>query len=266
MHPQLLTIGDFTLHSYGLAFAGSVLLGILLSSRRATHEGVDELVYLRAMVIGIVGILVGSKLLHIIVSWQWYLDRPARLLQFRVGHVFYGGYLGAVVFPWVYARFIARQPFLPMLDLAATYMPLGLAIHRAFGCFNAGCCYGGPTDLPWGVVFPPGSPANEVFGSVAVHPAQLYEALFALGLFYLLLFWRKHYRRVPGEQFTLQVAVYAVGRFLLEVVRGDPERGQWGPLSTSQWISVGMLLAAGLLTAYIVRQRRLLAGKPAAAR
>jgi len=179
-------------------------------------------------------------------------------LNLRVGHVFYGGYIGAVVMPFLYMRFIARQPYLPMLDIAATYAGLGLALHRTFGCTNAGCCHGAPTSMPWGITFPLGAPAYELYGTVAVHPTQYYEALLGVGIFVTVVYWRERHRKVLGELFVLQVALYAVGRFVIEFFRGDPARGYFGLLSTSQWISLAMLAATIVAAFFLARRRKAL--------
>jgi phosphatidylglycerol:prolipoprotein diacylglycerol transferase len=173
--------------------------------------------------------------------------------------VFYGGYIGAVVFPLLYLRLV-REPILPLMDIAATYLPAGLAAHRAFGCLSAGCCYGRPTDAPWGIVFPADSMPAGAYGQVPLHPTQLYEAGLGLCMFAVLLYWRKHRRVAAGELFALQMAMYAVGRFIIEIYRGDLERGRFGPLTTSQWISVIMLVVAAGLAAHAWRERRAVKG------
>ncbi|MDP8223300.1 MAG: prolipoprotein diacylglyceryl transferase [Candidatus Lernaella stagnicola] len=256
MHPVLFEIWGRDFHTYGMAFALSILLGVILTTRRAKREGLDEQTMLNALLFAIIGVVVMSKVTHIAVTWDWYMRDPHRFLNLRVGHVFYGGYFGAVLFPFVYARFIAKIPYVPMVDTATPYMGLGLALHRAFGCMSAGCCHGSPTDVPWAVEFPPGAPAFEEFGSLAVHPTQYYEAMLGLVIFVALVYWRGNRRKVYGELLVLQVALYAVGRFIIEFFRGDSARGLWGPLSTSQWISIAMLVAAGVGVLFVARARK----------
>lgn len=254
MHPELFSIGGRTFYTYGVVFGISILLGVVLSARRGKKEGISETQMLTAMMMGIIGIIVMSKAMHVLVSWEWYSKDYSRLLNFRKGHVFYGGYIGAVLFPYVYTKII-KVRYLPMLDICATYMPLSLAFHRSLGCFNAGCCYGKPTGLPWGITFPDGASACKLYGHVAVHPTQFYEAGLALLMFGVLLYYREHFKKIPGELVTLQVALYAVGRFFIEFFRGDP-RGSYGPLSTAQWTSILMLVVAGIVAVFLCRQRK----------
>ena len=255
MHTVLFHDDNFTIYTYGIAYVFSIILTVFLSLRRAKFEGIPKERFLVAVFLAIVGIIVMGKTFHILVSWTWYMENPSRFFDFRIGHVFYGGYIGSITFPLIYLKWI-KGPILPSYDIPATYMPLGLAIHRAFACLNAGCCFGRPTDLPWGIIFPKGSLPYRAFGSVPLHPTQIYESFLALVIFVILLIWRKRGQKVPGELFALQVALYSIGRFGIEFFRGDAIRGTWGPLSTSQWTSIAMLGLAVSLAIHIVRKRR----------
>ena len=243
MHPVLFKIGSFSVPTYGIAYFLGIMLTVILAVRRVEKEGRDLEDYLSCILLAIIGMLIMSKTLHILTNWDMYAANPKRFYNFRTGHVFYGGYIGSITFPLIYTVW-KKIPFRPILDITATYMPLGLALHRAMGCFGAGCCYGCPTDVPWGVTFPTNAPASKAFGHVAVHPTQLYEAGFALLMFVALIVFREKWRKAPGQIFFLQIIIYGIGRFLIEFFRGDAERGVYGPMSTSQWISVIGIIAA----------------------
>jgi len=255
MHPELFHIGKFVVPTYGFAFSFSISLGVILSYRRAKVEGINQERMLTAMLLGVIGIILMSKASHIITNWDWYVAKPKRFFDFRRGHVFYGGYIGGILLPFIYVKLV-RERFLPMLDIWMTYTGLGLAIHRAIGCLGAGCCHGKPTDLPWGITYPPSAPASQEFGQVPVHPTQLYESALGLFIFFFLLYWRKRHRKVAGELFAWQAGIYAVGRFIIEFYRGDTDRGYYGPLSTSQWVGIAMLFVVGAMVLYIVRKRK----------
>lgn len=258
MHPELFHIGKFAIPTYGFAFSLSLMVGIILCYRRGNIEGINDERHLVAILLGITGIVVISKLFHVIISWDWYAEHPRRIFDLRRGHVFYGGYIGGILLPFIYIKLV-REKFLPMLDIWLTYTGLGVAIHRAIGCLNAGCCHGKPTDMPWGITFPAEAAASKAYGEISVHPTQLYESALCLLSFLFLLYWRKHHRKVAGELFAWQLAIYAVGRFIIEFYRGDVERGFYGPLSTSQWLSIGALFVVGAMVIYIVRKRKELA-------
>lgn len=256
MHPILFEIGSHEIHFYSVVYPFAVLLGVILAAVRAGKEGFDEIRMYRMFIFVLFGLIVGSHLLRVLVSLDRYIAEPRRLLSIYSGGVFYGGYLGAIAGGWLYLR-RSKHPNLPVLDICSTYMGLGLAIHRSLGCFMAGCCFGRPTDMPWGVTFPPGSKPAAEYGCVALHPTQLYEAVLGIVIFLALVYWRRK-RVVYGEQSVLSLYLYSIGRFVIEFFRGDPVRGYWGPLSTSQWISLGLLIVAVILTFALRRRRRLL--------
>ena len=257
MHPTLFTIGGLEIATYGVTFATGILVGVILSYRRASKEGIDPEMLLVAMIIGVIGLVLGSKIAHIIVTWDWYMAKPSRLWNLRRGHVYYGGYIGGILVPLIYLR-IKKIPILKVLDIWMTYSMIGLGIHRTFGCPSAGCCFGKPTTLPWGITYPAGAPASEAYGLVPVHPTQIYEAILAFSIAGFLIWWRRDHKKVDGELLAIQMAVYATGRFLIEFVRGDSIRGLWGPLSTSQWVSLGTLIVIVPLVLYIRKKRALL--------
>lgn len=260
MYPELFHIGDITIPTYGFMFSFSIMLGVILVYRRAFVEGIDENRFLILVLLGIVGIVLGSKVAHIVINWDWYWSNPKRFLNLRVGHIYYGGFIFGLGLPWLYSRFI-KEPFLKIVDIWMTYTSLGLGLHRAFGCTSAGCCFGKPTDLPWGITFPIAAPSYKYYGEVALHPTQIYEAILCFIIFGTLLYWRNNRRKYYGELVTLYIAIYAVGRFIIEFFRGDKIRGFYGPLSTSQWISIAMAVVVIILVAFIRKNKKALVVK-----
>jgi len=135
-------------------------------------------------------------------------------------------------------------------DCFAPSLALGVAVVR-LGCFAAGCDYGKPTSLPWGVVFtdPRAAPLTGIPLGVRLHPSQLYESGLGLVILVTLVILERK-PRVPGFLIFWFASLYASGRFLLEFLRGDFDRGFFGPLSVSQWLSVVTLLIFFALHSY----------------
>jgi phosphatidylglycerol:prolipoprotein diacylglycerol transferase len=172
--------------------------------------------------------------------------------------MFYGGFILAMVFFFVWCRIHRERP-LALADLMSTLVPLGHAFGR-IGCFFYGCCYGKDSDAWCAVVFPAGSPSWYEHGRrmVSVLPTQLFEAAALLALFAALLaFWhRKTFMRGFGEGALtgLYMIGYGVIRFGIEYLRGDP-RAAVGPFSISQTISIA-LVVTGLVFIGLSRIRR----------
>ncbi|MCK6544627.1 prolipoprotein diacylglyceryl transferase [Myxococcota bacterium] len=159
------------------------------------------------------------------------------------GYVWYGGMIGALLVAVYYFR---NRPHLDAWLYSDAFAPAimaGAAVGR-LGCFLAGCCHGVPTDSAFGVHFPklPGP----------VHPTQLYDSATALVLAIALL-WRFGRRRFDGENIALLLMSYPVLRATTEVFRGDAERGSFGPLSTSQLLSIPLFLVG--LAFYVRRSK-----------
>lgn len=149
---------------------------------------------------------------------------------------------------WWYLR-RNRMPVLKTCDVFAPGIALGHAIGRV-GCFAAGCCWGKPTTLPWGITFT--NPlAAQLVGTplgVPLHPTQLYEMVLEIANFFLLV-WLLGRKRFNGEVIGTYMFVYGVARYFLDLLRDHPERdgALHGVMSTAQLLSIGLVIAGGLL-------------------
>ncbi len=168
------------------------------------------------------------------------------------GLTYYGGFIGAAVAA-VYLLRRDRFPFWKAADMAGFAVPLGLGFGR-MGCLLAGCCFGSETDSPLAMAFPPHSPASEAQfklkelltvseWSHPVHPTQIYESAMSLGIAAICLLYVHGRKRYDGQVFVAFLGLYAIGRFLVEILRAD-DRGGMLALSTSQLIGVVMLAVA----------------------
>ena len=170
------------------------------------------------------------------------------------GLAYYGGLIGGT---WGVA-IIAKRDRLPLRkisDMTAMGVAMGLFFGR-IGCFLAGCCYGEVTTRAVGTRFPAWSPASEgqfragllahpSAVSLPVHPTQLYEAVGCLLISVVLSQWGPRYKRFDGQVALIALVAYAVLRSVIEEFRAD-DRGVYLGLSTSQWVSLGILLAVAL--------------------
>ncbi len=251
MHPILFDFGFFQLPTYGPLMVTALLTALVLAVRQGKKEGLDSARLLDFSTWLIVVALVGAKVLMIVTDWRTYWDRPSELVSLstlRAGGVFYGGFLAAVLFAWWYVR-VHQLPLWKVFDVYSPSIALGLGIGR-LGCFAAGCDYGKPTDSALGVIFTHPL-AQQVSGTplgIRIHPTQLYESLSCV-LIFAILIWRFRRKAYDGQIFVWYLTLYAVARFFLEFLRGDPDRGfVFGHLlSTSQFIAVLAVAVAAVL-------------------
>jgi phosphatidylglycerol:prolipoprotein diacylglycerol transferase len=171
------------------------------------------------------------------------------------GLTYYGGFLGASGAAWFLLK-RDRFPFWKAADMAGFAVPLGLAFGR-MGCLLAGCCFGAQSSLPWAMSFPPRSPASEAqfkqhmldtshAWSHPVHPTQIYESAASLAIAAFCLVWVHPRKRYDGQVMVAFLALYAIARFAIELLRRDDRGGLLG-LSTSQLIGVGLVGAAAAI-------------------
>ena len=259
MYPEIFHIGSFPINTYGVFLAIAFLCAILVAVRLATRDGLPrERIYDLSLWM-LLGGLIGSKILMLFTEPE-YRDHPLQLLSLdflRSGGVFYGGLIGAVLTGY----FLMKRYKLPWWKTADACAP-GIAIGNFFGrqgCFAAGCCWGKPTSLQWGVKFTElGHQITGVPTDVYLHPTQLYESFAMLIVFFFLL-WMHKRKRFSGQVILLYALLYSVVRFAIEFVRDDPRGDIFGlttltGLSTSQMISLVVGIAAAVLL--IIRWRR----------
>jgi phosphatidylglycerol:prolipoprotein diacylglycerol transferase len=258
MYPELFRIGNFPINTYGVFLAVAFLCAILIAVRLARRDGLPaEKIYDLSLWMLLAG-LIGSKILMLFTEPE-YRDNPALLLSLdflRSGGVFYGGLLGAVVAGY----FLMKRYKLPWWKTADACAP-GIAIANFFGrqgCFAAGCCWGKPTTLPWGVKFTEaGHQITGVPTDAYLHPTQLYES-FAMLLVFFFLLWLHRRKRFDGQVILAYALLYSAIRFAIEFVRDDPRGDVFGltsltGLSTSQLISLVIGIWALIL---LIRRRR----------
>ncbi len=265
MYPKLFELpwsipylGTITVYTYGVLLAAAYLLGLKLAMVRAQKRGLDSARVLDLGIYIIISALIGAKLLLLVTDFRTFRNDPHELLTLaRSGGVFYGGLILAVVVALWYIR-RAGLPLWTTCDVFAPGIALGHVIGR-FGCLFAGCCYGKPTSMPWGITFTDqfaalnvGTPLNE-----ALHPTQLYEAGAEFLILMILLATERKGRPFAGRTFWLYMLLYAVSRFIIEFYRFD-QRGTvpffWTTLSTSQFISVILAPLAIAMLVYLARR------------
>lgn len=258
MYPKILSIGPFTLHTYGLLLAIAFLVALWVVSRQARRAGLDSAKITDLSIYVLLAGLIGARVLLVLVEWnriEWSWRDVVSLLE--SGGVFYGGLLGA--FPVAY-WYIKRHklPGWATADVLIPGVAIGQAIGR-LGCLCAGCCYGRPTDVPWAITFRNVS-ANREIGTpldIPLHPTQIYESLATLAIFFVLLRVARR-KKFDGQVLIVYLLLYAVARFVIEFYRGDAARGTvlGGALSTSQLIAILVFLAAAALLPALMKKGR----------
>jgi len=242
MFPYFFVLGR-QIGTYGVCMVVGFVLAFLLSLRAGRGKNLlfEDLLICGAFALGF-GML-GSSLLYIFVTYS--LKEIVEFItagDFRFlnsGIVFYGGLIGGV-FGGLLGIRVAKCKFDTVARCVVPYIPLGHAVGR-IGCVMAGCCHGFPYDGPFALYYPHSvsglSPEQGYF------PVQLLEALINVVICLLLCTYAKRAKRAANLLF-MYLGMYAVSRFFLEMLRGDAIRGVWHTVSTSQIISILLLIVS----------------------
>lgn len=247
MYPYIYIFGR-QIGTYGLCMLlGFYLVGIL-ALRRGKPMGfrLEDLAIVAAMTFA--GAILGGGLLFVFVTYP--IEQIIAFIRqgdFRFlasGIVFYGGLIGGVLGALLAVR-ITKCKFSVVERAVVPFVPLGHAVGR-IGCVMAGCCHGFPYEGPLALYYP-----NSLTGlspDQGYFPVQPLESVINVLICGILLLAAKKLKRVTDMLF-LYLSLYAVSRFFLEMLRGDAIRGVWNGLSTSQYISIGLLVigVAGVL-------------------
>lgn len=247
MNPILVTIGSVEVRWYGVMVSLAILTVVVWTYFSAKKAGIPgDIVYTSALWAIPFGLVI-SRLVEVVDRLDFYSNNPGEVFSFS-GLTIYGGVLGGVLGAWIYNR-IRGQPFGRLADAAAPGVILGQAVGR-IGCTINGCCYGTPTTLPWGFVYTNHNSYAPL--GVSTQPTVVYELLFDLAVFGVLLYLRRRLK-VEGSLFLVYLATYSVGRFLFSYLR---ENATYGGLREAQIIALAVVVISVPLLISKLRQRQ----------
>lgn len=247
MYNDILSIGPFTIHGYGLMIGIGVAAALLVGDRRATKRGLDgDQIYGLTISAVVIGFFV-ARILFIITEWSDFIKNPMAYIT-GAGFVVFGGIIGGILAIIGYCR-IKKLSAIDYMDLMVPSVALAQGFGR-LGCLLAGCCYGRETDSIIGIVFKHSSFAPN---GVKLLPTQIIMSVGDFIIAAILFVGAKRFTK-KGQSTCIYIALYSIGRFFVEFLRND-YRGNVGILSTSQFI--GIIMAIGAVLAYIVLVPRL---------
>lgn len=246
MYNEILHIGPFTIYGYGLMIALGIIAALGVAEFRAKKLGLSpDHLYFLTIVCAISGFL-GAKVLYVVVEFDSFIKDPKIILS-GSGFVVYGGIIFGVLGGFLYCRF-KKLNFWDYFDLVLPSVAIAQGFGR-IGCFLAGCCYGRETDAFFGIAF-----KNSLYApnGVKLIPTQLISSagMFLVAAFLIWFATKKHN---CGQIGALYLILYSIGRFFVEFLRND-YRGEVGPFSTSQFISLFIVICGVVL--FILRKNK----------
>ncbi len=239
---------------YTLCIAVGCIIAIIIAARKCKKLNLD---WKRAVVIAVCGIgigFLGAKAMFLLVTYSL-----SELVDFIAsgdfepiaegGLVFYGGLIGGLIGAFA-GCYICDVKLGAYENVLVPSIPLAHAFGR-IGCLCAGCCYGKPVTSGPSVIYQ--NPLGDAPINEPLAPVQVYEAAYNIIIFIILsLIFRKN--KQSKIILPLYIAMYGVGRFIFEYFRDDEIRGVFLGISTSQYISMAMIVAAVVI--YLFRTKR----------
>lgn len=256
--PILWRIGPITIRWYGLLIASAVLIGVSLSQYLAKRRNVNPDLLSDLSIWLVIGAIPAARLYYVLFQWPEYSQHPERIIAIWQGGIaIHGAILGGLAAALIFAK-LKQVSFWQLADLVAPSLILGQAIGRWGNFFNSEA-FGRPTNLPWKLYIPEDRRPPELANFEYFHPTFLYESLWDLMVFALLitLFFRGLQgkpRLKIGTLFLTYLTAYSLGRLWIEGFRTDSL--MLGPLRIAQVVSlIGILLGlAGLAWLYLAKR------------
>ncbi len=253
MNPVFLRLGPIEIRYYGLMYALAFLIGIHFAKKESKDFNLKEDFIENYAIIAIISGLLGARLYYVLFNLDYYLSKPLEILAvWQGGMAIHGGILGGILGTYIFSL-KHKVSLWKMTDLAAPYLMFGQSIGR-FGNFMNGEVHGVPTFtpwsvifsnnkfyewynsyqtlsleaqmkfkelVPWGVVFPPNSPAGSEFPNVAIHPAMLYELILNFIAFLSLMYLRKKKNLKVGILSFIYIIEYSLIRTFVSFFRAE---------------------------------------------
>ncbi len=212
--PIAFTIGPISVAWYGIMVALAVITLIvwaLLAVKKGANLSYETVI--NAAIVGIPSGIIFSRLLHVIDLWDYYSQHPGEIIG-GSGLTIYGAVLGAALGIWIYSRF-RKISFGYLADVLAPGIILAQAIGRV-GCTLNGCCYGKGTDAFCAIIYT--NPESHGPLGIPVYPTQVFEIIYNLIVFGVLLALRKRFRP-DGSLFLIYLTFYAAWRLGIDFIR-----------------------------------------------
>lgn len=239
--------GWATPNKYGLLFVTGLILGYLVMKRIFKREAIPEDQLDKLLIYVVFATIIGARLGHVFFyDWPSYREHPIDILKvWEGGLASHGAAIAIIAALYIFSKKVSQQSFMWLLDRVVISVTIGACFIRLGNLVNHEII-GIPSDLPWAFIFHHAGMEHEINGvQVPRHPAQLYEAIYYLFTFFLLmyLYWKTNARLRQGILFGTFMIVLWFGRFMIEFVKeGQTERDHFGALNTGQLLSIPLII------------------------
>lgn len=241
MHPNIVTIGNYTITGYGLCIAIAIIAAYFTTEIRIKRSKLDVDIALPMVASAVIPGFIGAKIFYIVQSLI-----SGTPIDMRGGFVIYGGIIVAIPSVYICLR-IKKVDILKYMDVGIASIAIAQSIGR-IGCLLAGCCYGKfVSSYDWYAI---------TINGYATFPVQIICSVLDMINFIFLIALNRHVK-IKGFTLSAYMITYGIGRFIIEFFRGDDIRGFIGALSVSQVISIFSVAVGVILQiTFVIKERR----------
>lgn len=249
MHPILFQWGPIEIRYYGLMYAIAFLIGLFIARREAVRRNLSLAILEEYYIIAMISGLIGGRAYYVLLEHQYYFANPSQIIAvWHGGMAIHGGILGGMLGTIIYAWRKKMNPWI-FGDIMAAPFILGQALGRIgnlmngdangvplvtplkamitnhvtqwWSAYQLGQVSGAKPLLPWGIIFPPGTPAGDEFPGVPTYPIMVYEMILNFIAFLLIYFFFRKKGYATGSLFCIYLMAYGIIRGVLTTFRGD---------------------------------------------
>jgi len=250
MNPTAITILGYDIKWYGICIALGALMGILVAKYSSKKKNINYSTFADLVLVSLPIGLIGARLYYVLFSFSNYKNNLLDVFNVREGGLaIHGGIIFGLLTAFIFTR-IKKISFLKIVDIAAPSVILAQAVGRWGNFFNQEA-HGGPVSYDYIKHFPAFIQKGMNIGGIYYHPTFLYESLWNLCVFVvLILIIRKN--KVDGLVAFTYLGLYSIGRFIIEGLRTDSLMA--GPFRVAQLVSMSGVII--WIVFMIIRARR----------
>ncbi|MDV3428521.1 MAG: prolipoprotein diacylglyceryl transferase [Bacillota bacterium] len=238
MNPTAFKILGLDIRWYGILIATGILIAFLTASKTCKFRSVSFDDIFDTAFIALPAGIIGARLYYVLFNFSYYRENISQVLNIRQGGLaIHGGIIFGVLAAFIYTK-VKKINLMELLDTAAPSIILAQAIGR-WGNFMNSEAHGGPVSYEFIKHFPLFIQNGMYIEGTYYHPTFLYESIWNLSIFLILLYILKN-RKEKGMVFFSYIGLYSLGRFFIEGLRTDSL--MIGPFRIAQLISLSGIL------------------------
>lgn len=218
----IFSLGGFQLHYYGLIMFFAIISALFTMRYIAKkhYKDADTSILLDILPPIILCAILGARIYYVVLDFSYYSKHLSEIFAVWNGGIsIHGALIGGILCGlWMARKY--KFSFLKYADIFAYGLLIGQSVGRLGNYFNCEA-FGRPTDLPWGLYIPEAHRPFEYFAFSYFHPTFLYEIIWNLLVFCLLVFVIRNHAKSSGTIFFSYLILYSIGRFFIEFLRVD---------------------------------------------